>query len=54
MLGREAEPEHLPPEDRIADIWDAGARLAGQNQVPSEVEEAWRQVRAGAGYTLAF
>lgn len=52
MLGREAEPEHLPPEDRIADIWDAGARLAGQSQVPSEVEEAWRQVRAGAGYTL--
>lgn len=52
MLGREAEPERLPLEERIADVWDAGARLAGQNQVPPEVREAWQQIRAGAGYTL--
>ena len=28
MLGRQAEPEALPPEDRVADVWDAGAGLA--------------------------
>lgn len=40
------------PEDQIADVWDAGARLAGQDQAPQAVEEAWRQVRAGTRYTL--
>lgn len=52
MLGRQAEPEALPPEDRVADVWDAGAGLARQDQAPPQAEEAWRQVRAGARYAL--
>lgn len=52
MLGQEPEPERLPPEDRIADVWDAGAQLADRDQAPQAAEEAWQQVRAGSRYTL--
>ena len=51
MLGRQAERRRFS-EDRVADVWDAGAGLARQDQAPPQAEEAWRQVRAGARYAL--
>lgn len=54
MLRREEGTYVLTPEDRIPDIWAAGAQLARRNcaQAPETVRPAWRQVKDGAAYGL--